>query len=75
LKALLPTPWLNLLALFAVAALIAGHGALLWFWVRHHPLSISVVCGLFLLIVLKHLGLVGAVYGMLARAMKRRAPR
>jgi hypothetical protein len=75
MKARFPALWRNLLALFAIAALIAAHGALLRFWVSHQALPIAVVCGLVLLIMVKHLGLAGPVYLMLPRVMKRRGRR
>ena len=64
-KARLPVFWRNLLALFAVAALFAGHGAFLGLLVSHQALPIAVLCGLVVLIMLKHLGLAGPVYMML----------
>jgi hypothetical protein len=70
-KARLPVLWRNLLTLFAVAALFAGHGALLGLWVSHEALPIAILCGLVALIILKHLGLAGPVYMMLKRRNRR----
>ena len=72
MKASFPALNRGLLALFAIAALIAGHGAAVRFLVLHDSLPIVVVCGLVLLVVFKHLGLDGPVHVMLARFMKRR---
>jgi membrane protein implicated in regulation of membrane protease activity len=70
-----PTFWRDLPALLAIAALIAGHGAVLSFLIVHQALPIAAVGALVLLIVLKHLGLAGPVYVTLARLIKRRGRR
>jgi len=64
-----------LLARFSIflvaAAFIAGHGFVLYELMSHRVLSASVVFGLIVLIVIKHLGLLGPLYALLRRGFRR----
>jgi hypothetical protein len=57
-----------------VIILIAGHGIFLYF-ASHVPLSAAVVSGAIVLVVIKHLGLLGPVYALLRRARRSRIAR
>ena len=54
-----------------VIALLAGHGVLLYYVSSHVMLSAAVLSGAIVLLVLKHLGLLGPLY---ARFRRRRSP-
>ena len=59
------------LALLAVL-LIAGHGIILYYASSHLALSVGLVSGVIVLIVIKHLGLLGPTYALLRRHWRRR---
>ena len=52
--------------------LIAGHGIILYYFSSHMPLSAAVVSGVIILVVIKHLGLLGPVYALFRRRARRR---
>jgi hypothetical protein len=54
-----------LLAMAAV--LVAGHGVILYYFSSHFALSSAVVAGVIVIAVIKHVGLLGALYGLLRR--------
>jgi len=54
--------------LLGAVLLVAGHGAFFYFVRAHMRLSVSAVCGAILLLIVKHLGLLGPV---LARFRRR----
>ena len=47
--------------------LMAGHGIILYYFSSHLALSSAVVAGVIVLAVIKHLGLLGSLYGLLRR--------
>ena len=53
------------LALAIAAAFIAGHGVVLYYVSSHMAVSTAVFAGVFVIVALKHLGLVGPFYAML----------
>jgi hypothetical protein len=55
------------LFLFGAIAIIAAHGVALQYLVSHAAISMTVVVGVLVLIVVKHLGLVGAALAMVRR--------
>lgn len=57
----------GLLVSMAVVLLIAGHGAVLYHVSSHAALSASVVAGVVVLAVLKHLGAFGSLYALWRR--------
>ena len=57
-----------------VIILIAGHGIILYYFSSHMALSAAVVSGVIILVVIKHLGLLGTVYPLFRRRARRRAP-
>ena len=58
--------WLHILIMAAgIVLLIAGHGIILYFVSSH--VGVSTVVAVFLLIVLKHLGVFGSGYALLRR--------
>jgi uncharacterized membrane protein YjjP (DUF1212 family) len=61
-------PWM---LLAVVIGLLAGHVVLLYYGVSHTALSAAVVSGVIVLIVIKHLGLLGPLYALI----RRRRPR
>jgi hypothetical protein len=50
--------------------LIAGHGVILYYFSSHLALSAGVVAGLVVLLVVKHLGLLGPLYAILRKALR-----
>ena len=60
-----------MLALLAVL-LIAGHGVILYYASSHLALSAGLISGVIVLIVIKHLGLLGPTYALLRRHWRRR---
>jgi len=50
-----------------LAVLIAGHGIIFYYILRHRTLSAAVLSGVFLLVVIKHLGLLGPLYALFRR--------
>jgi hypothetical protein len=54
------------IVLVITAALIAGHGFFLYYFSSHFALSAAVV-GVIAVVVIKHVGLLGSLYGLLQR--------
>jgi membrane protein YdbS with pleckstrin-like domain len=54
--------------------LIAGHAVILYYFSSHVALSAAVVSGVIILVVIKHLGLLGPVYALFRRRARRNAP-
>ncbi len=54
----------------AIILLMAGHGAVVYFF-RHLALSTTLVSGIVLLVVIKHLGLVAPLCAYLRRRFRR----
>jgi hypothetical protein len=52
--------------------LIAGHSVILYYASSHLALSAGLVSGVILLIVIKHLGLLGPAYALFRRRRQRR---
>ncbi len=50
-----------------VTALLAGHGAILYYVSSHVMLSAAVLSGAIILLVIKHLGLLGPLYALWRR--------
>ena len=50
-----------------VVVLMAAHGVILYYFSSHLALSSAVVAGVIVLAVIKHLGLLGSLYGLLRR--------
>ena len=57
----------TLLLSAAVVVLIAGHGIVLYYVSTHAALSAGIVSGVIVLVVIKHLGLLGPLYAWLKR--------
>jgi hypothetical protein len=55
-----------------VIALIAGHGIILYYFSSHMALSATVVSAVIILVVIKHLGLLGPVYTLFRRRARRK---
>ena len=55
------------MVLVGVAVLIAGHGIVLYYVSSHAALSAGVVAGVVIVVVVKHLGLVGPLYALFRR--------
>jgi hypothetical protein len=64
-------PWLYL-ALLVV--LLAGHGVILHYVASHLMLSAVVLLGLIVLLVIRHLGTLGAVYTLFRQRRSRTRP-
>ena len=58
----------------AVIILIAGHGTVLYYFSSHVALSAAVVSAVIILVVIKHLGLLGSAYALFPRRARRNAP-
>lgn len=52
--------------------LIAGHGIVLYYVSSHMALSAAIVSGVILLVVIKHLGLLGPAYALFRRRARRK---
>jgi hypothetical protein len=52
--------------------LMAGHGIILYYASSHFGLSAGLVAGVILLIVIKHLGLLGPAYALFRRRWRSR---
>jgi hypothetical protein len=61
-------PWM---LLAGVIGLVAGHVVLLSYGLSHRAVSAAVVSGVIVLVVIKHLGLLGPLYALI----RRRRPR
>jgi len=55
-----------------VITLIAAHGVILYYFSSHLALSAAVVSGMIILVVIKHLGLLGPVYALFRRRARRK---
>ena len=54
--------------LLAIAvALVAGHGIILYYLSSYLVMSAAVVSGVIVVVVIKHVGLVGSLYALLRR--------
>ena len=51
--------------------LIASHGVILYYVSSHLALSATVIAGVVVLVVVKHLGLLGPLYATLRKAWRR----
>lgn len=51
----------------SVVALVAGHGIILYYGSSHLALSATAVSSVAILLIVKHLGLLGSLYGRLRR--------
>lgn len=51
--------------------LVAGHGVILYYFSSHLTLSATVIAGVVVLVVVKHLGLLGPLYAILRKAVRR----
>jgi len=54
-----------------VIILIAGHGIILYYFASHVTLSAAVVSGAIILMVIKHLGVLGPLYALFRRRARR----
>lgn len=57
-----------------LVVLLAGHGVLLYYVSVHVTLSAAVLSGAIVLLVLKHVGLLGPVYALFRRRRSRKGP-
>jgi len=57
-------PWMLMVA---AIGLVAGHSVVLSYGLSHAALSTAVVSGVIVLIVIKHLGLLGSLYAVIRR--------
>ena len=55
-----------------VVILVAGHGVSLYYVSSHVALSAAVVSGVIILVVIKHLGLLGPVSALFRRRARRK---
>jgi len=60
------------LLLVGVIILIVGHGIVLYYVSSHVALSAAVVLGVIILVVIKHLGLLGPLYALFRRSARRK---
>jgi hypothetical protein len=51
--------------------LIAGHGVILYYFSSHVALPAAVIAGVIALVVVKHLRLLGPLYAILRKALRR----
>ena len=51
--------------------LIAGHGLILYYFSSHLALSAAAITGVIVLLVVKHLGLLGPLYAIVRKAWRR----
>ena len=58
-------------ALTAIPVLIAAHGVILYYFSSHMTLSVAVIFGVIAMVVVKHLGLLGPLYALLRKALRR----
>jgi len=57
-----------------VIALMAGHGIILYYVSSHRIMSAAVLSGVIVLVVIKHLGLIGPGYALLRRRSRHSDP-
>ena len=55
----------------AIPVLIAVHGVILYYFSSHMTLSVAVIVGVIAMVVVKHLGLLGPLYALLRKALRR----
>ena len=53
------------------AVLIAGHGVILYYVSSHMAVSVAATVGVIALVVIKHLGLLGPLYALARKALRR----
>jgi hypothetical protein len=58
-------PWTVLVVVGVIG--VAAHSAALYYVLSHRRVSVAVVSGVVILIVIKHLGLLGPLYGLFRR--------
>ena len=58
-------PWMLLVLLGGIG--LVGHSVVLYYFLSHTALSAAVVSGVIVLIVIKHLGLLGSLYSLFRR--------
>lgn len=51
--------------------LIAGHGVILYYFSSHLALSAAAITGVIVLVVVKHLGLLGPLYAIVRKVWRR----
>lgn len=51
--------------------LIAGHGLILYYFSSHLALSAAAITGVIVLVIVKHLGLLGPLYAIVRRVWRR----
>ncbi len=59
------------LSIAVAAVLIAGHGVILYYVTSHMAVSTAAIAGVILLVLVKHLGLLGPLYAMLRKRRRR----
>jgi hypothetical protein len=59
------------LLLAGVIILIATHSVILYLFSRHFALSSAVIVGMVVLVIAKHLGLLGPLYALVRKAWRR----
>lgn len=60
------------MVLVGIIVLIAGHGVILYYVSAHTTLPAAIVSGVIVLVVLKHLGFLGALYGGFRRRYRQK---
>jgi len=58
----------RIVILVGAILLVAGHGAFLYFMRAHMSLSIGAICSLLVVVLIKHLGLLGPLLGYFQRS-------
>jgi len=61
----------GLLWIVGAAVLIAGHGAILYYVQSHMALSMTIIAGVLVVVIVKHLGWLGLLGGLLWKALRR----
>jgi hypothetical protein len=51
--------------------LIAGHGLILYYFSSHLALSATAITGVIVLVIVKHLGLLGPLYAIVRKVWRR----
>ena len=59
------------IALAGAVVLIAGHGVILYYVSSHMALSAAAIAGVIALVAVKHLGLLGPLYALVRKALRR----
>jgi hypothetical protein len=60
--------------LLLLVAVLAGHGVILYYALSHVTLSAAVLSGAIILLLIKHVGLLGPVYAWFRRRRPRNRP-